>query len=253
MTAPQYAAEWQKSATAFLKDGYYSWMDSQLGSVINILEVGCGSGASTLALAKPDTNVLSIESNQECIASAKSFLVGHGVDVEIIKLSDCANLFPWSGAKVKILHEDIFSSNIANALQQGGFDAIVCWLIGSHPGHISKNTGKPLSKFDGNETAQYRLNIHKRCYELGEKILSSSGLVHVVDRAFIRSTNDANFMSVQLAHHHSQLAGSSYAVSAADCKLKELPSLNQSNIQYVTQPIASNGVSVFISSLAKKK
>lgn len=48
----KYSEQWDISAQYFYNKGYYSWMADKLTGYKNVLEVGCGTGYSTLALVE---------------------------------------------------------------------------------------------------------------------------------------------------------------------------------------------------------
>jgi len=254
MNATQYADEWQKSSKAFSDSGHYSWMASLLGNASTVLEVGCGSGISTLALSSPGRRILSVDSHASSVSSARSLLIGHNIDAETISLSEAGKMIPWSGSPIKLLTHDILSDKLQDLLQENAFDAIVCWLIGSYPDHIGLTLGIPAGDFNGSEMPRYRELIQKRCYELGQKVLTSSGIVHVVDRGAIRSWSDKDQMRDELAKVQANIAGPGYQVSKVDCMLRKLPDgLTQSKIQYVAHTsAAAASVLVFASSAARR-
>lgn len=70
----EYTLQWDVSAEYFYNKGYYSWMIEQISSYNKIVEIGCGTGYSSLALAKAGKRVVSIEKNTECIKKAKELL-----------------------------------------------------------------------------------------------------------------------------------------------------------------------------------
>ena len=47
----EYTLQWDVSAEYFYSKGYYAWMIEQINSYNTIVEVGCGTGYSSLALA----------------------------------------------------------------------------------------------------------------------------------------------------------------------------------------------------------
>ncbi len=253
MTATQYAAEWKRSADAFRTAGHYAWMDEQLGDAPQIMEIGCGSGASTLALAGSGRKVLSIESNRDSVEGALSLLASAGVSAEEVGLSQLGGLNVWTGSDVKIVHVDVFSKDFRNSLPPSSFDAILCWMTGTHPEHIGQCLGIPYLEFDGGEMARYRQKIQMTSYELGTLALKTSGLVQIVDRAAIRSWAQKDQMRTELSEMQSELAGPRFKITKADCFLRKLTEgLNQSSIQYVASvPAGFDGVLVLTSSKAR--
>ena len=68
----KYSEQWDISAQYFYNKGYYSWMADKLTGYKNVLEVGCGTGYSTLALVEKGYRVIVVEKNPECINKAKN-------------------------------------------------------------------------------------------------------------------------------------------------------------------------------------
>jgi hypothetical protein len=252
MTSLQYAQEWQESAEAFFSASHYNWMSEQLGDAKRVIEVGCGSGASTEALVRTGRQVLVIESNQHCAEIADGRLSSKGIAAELISADRLTNLLSWDEAGVKLLVEDVLSTELEQRLPHGWFDAIVCWMTGSNPEHIGIAIGKPYMQFDGSEMPMYRSKVQERCYELGLLAMKSGGIVHVVDRAAIRSWADKDQMRLELAKTLGATAGSRYSLTKSDCFLRKLTEgLNQSSIQYMAQvPPGFEGVLVLTSARA---
>lgn len=233
MTAGQYADEWSRSADAFFSAGHYKWMCDQLGSAVRVVEVGCGSGASTEALMATARQVLAIESNQDCADRTIARLQARGVSAELVSLDLLATLPSWNDPGVKVLMSDALSATLGELLPASWFDAIACWMTGSTPEHIGSALGLPYMQFDGSEMSTYRVRVQQRCFELGTRALRARGVVHVVDRAAIRSWADKDEMRQRLADTLSPIAGSDYTLTRSDCLLRKLSEgLNQSSIQY---------------------
>lgn len=112
----EYSAQWDISSEYFFNKGYYSWMKDQIGDCSTLVEIGCGTGYGTLALAQAGIKVISIEKNEECIKKAKELLKVNGV----------------SDDQVVIIHgdivDDIFRAEITNKYD---FEAVICWNIGT--------------------------------------------------------------------------------------------------------------------------
>jgi len=252
MTSLQYAQEWQQSAEAFFSASHYNWMSEQLGDAKKVIEVGCGCGASTEALVRAGRQVLVIESNQHCAEIAYGRLNSKGIAAELISSDRLSDLLSWDGTGVKLLVEDVLSTELEQQLPHNWFDAIVCWMTGSNPEHIGVSIGKPYMQFDGSEMPMYRSKVQERCFELGLLAMRNKGIVHVVDRAVIRSWADKDQMRLELAQTLGATAGSRYSLAKSDCFLRKLTEgLNQSSIQYVARvPAGLEGVFVLTSARA---
>lgn len=58
----------------FYDKGYYTWMVDKLTAYKIVLEVGCGTGYSTLALVERGYKVIAVDKNPECFEKAKALL-----------------------------------------------------------------------------------------------------------------------------------------------------------------------------------
>ena len=112
-----YADEWNVSSQYFYKNEYYSWMADNLTGHKKVLEIGCGTGYSTLALLEKGYDVIAIEKNEECIRRAEQLISERG-DL---------------GTKVVFLQGDVAEKSCRkNLLEQYDFDVVICWNIGSY-------------------------------------------------------------------------------------------------------------------------
>ena len=73
-----YAELWNKDSLKMNANGLYNWMSSQIKHYKAILEIGCGSGISTLNLLKNGHNVICVEFNINCINMTKKILKESG-------------------------------------------------------------------------------------------------------------------------------------------------------------------------------
>lgn len=86
MNLMEYSEKWNSSAEFFYKNKDYYWMVDHLCDYHTILEIGCGTGYSTLAMVEKGHKVIAIDNNPECIAKAKELIDknGYSNDVEFI-------------------------------------------------------------------------------------------------------------------------------------------------------------------------
>ena len=112
----EYTLQWDVSAEYFYNKGYYSWMIEQISSYNRIVEIGCGTGYSSLALAKAGKRVICIEKNTECIKKAKELLKNNSISDE----------------QVLILHGDIVEEKFRQSIiNDFDFDVVICWNVGT--------------------------------------------------------------------------------------------------------------------------
>lgn len=120
-----YAEQWNNSANYFYDNGSYLWMCKAIKKYHTILEIGCGTGQSTLSLLENEHKVIVVEKNQFCIEKAKSLLKEKGYSVGTIEssLSDCDVIF---------LSLELFDDNLLELLSHISLDAAICWNVGSY-------------------------------------------------------------------------------------------------------------------------
>lgn len=112
----EYTLQWDVSAEYFYKKGYYAWMIEQITSYNTIIEIGCGTGYSSLALANAGKKVISIEKNLECVKKAQELLSNHSISKE----------------QVLILHGDIVEEDFRRKIiNEFDFDLVICWNVGT--------------------------------------------------------------------------------------------------------------------------
>jgi len=79
--AKEYFTQWNESADYFYNNNTYQWMSNFVSNFNVILEVGCGSGHSTLALLKNKSKVIAIDKNPYCIEATEKLLLSNGYRV----------------------------------------------------------------------------------------------------------------------------------------------------------------------------
>lgn len=113
----KYAEEWDKSAKFFYDQGYYSWMTQKIEKMHTVIEVGCGTGYSTLALVENGHKVIAIDKNHDCIVRAKQLLTDKG----------------FIENNVIFVEGDIVEDDFRNSLtSEYDYDVVLCWNVGSY-------------------------------------------------------------------------------------------------------------------------
>jgi SAM-dependent methyltransferase len=254
MTAEQYAAQWQENSTFFSTNGHYDWMRSFLGQPSTVIEIGCGSGGGTLALAQKAQRVVAVEVNTTLANAAAAYLNSNAVPTEVVNIEVQGNPLPPSNCRVTIVVSDVFDNLLSGVLSSVGADAMVCWLIGANPGLISTHLGKGLESFTGPEMPEYRERIHRRTYDLGVSLLKPGGMIHIADRMALNSWKDKDQARLTLVEHHISLSNGKYQISKEGSFLKRLEkSFATSKIQYIAPPeVNGSAISVLSSVTARK-
>lgn len=192
----KYIPEWNITSSFFDEQGYYTWMSNQVSGYEHILEIGCGVGYSTLALLKNGHSVTSIEENPECIDATKLLLEKNGFSVKTIKRGIPLERSP-ERYEIIYNHININSTENFNALiiegdaltdeklvkwlsQNKKFDAVVCWLLGTH-NYRGNNIRIDLNQI--RNAFEHRIYVQNKVYELADIILRDDGVLNVIDRA----------------------------------------------------------------------
>lgn len=113
----EYAEQWDVSAKYFYDRGYYTWMASAIENYSTVVEIGCGTGYSTLSLIENGHRVIAVEKNKNCIEKAQSLLKSKNVDEE----------------KIVFLEGDVADAEFREGLiSTFSFDAVICWNVGTY-------------------------------------------------------------------------------------------------------------------------
>jgi len=70
----EYSKQWEESAEFFYNNKDYSWMCKKLEKYDVVLEIGCGTGYSTLALVENGHKVVVVENNEFCLEKTRQLL-----------------------------------------------------------------------------------------------------------------------------------------------------------------------------------
>ncbi len=195
----QYLQHWRVSANHHRTQGHYAWMAALLDGYPRTLEIGCGVGHSTLALLKNGHTVVCIEENPHCIAATQALLVEHGYSVAVIERGTPHSIdtnaywlnyidvgVPPKANCLLIEGDALNDPSLEQWLKtQPRFDAIACWLLGTHDarGHnVAVDTRVMPTAFE------HRIFVQNNVYELSDHVLRSGGLLSVIDRGQIPDT-----------------------------------------------------------------
>ena len=230
----QYAAQWNAvNASLFSDEGHYEWMKGLIGPYDTILEIGTGAGSGTLALVGPGKTIISFDENPACLRFAKDRLEANGNAVQYIQREATSatqdgyiiryspiSLDPLAQG-VTLLEGDLLTDNdlVTWLKSLPPFDAIVCWLIGTH-GARQENRGFDWKKL-GNHPGMYRLTVQNRVYELADELLRPGGVLQIVDRG--EAPESALLRTDCLNAHRDQASVTSLQVESLEYRLYEDP------------------------------
>lgn len=233
MTAEEYAREWEDNSTHFERLGYYAMPLQRLGPPRTVMEIGCGAGRSTLALARKGHTVVAVEINEPAARKAHEYLSRNGIATEIAyALPPDSQDLP----AVTIVVGDVLA---ASALETGTapkVDAVLCWFIGAQLDVIADFLGKARSELSSDDVRSYRIALQARCYDVGRKVLRDGGIVQIADRMRLSSWQEKDAARENLARMQADLAGRDFAVSKGSTFLSRISGgFEGSAIQYLTE------------------
>ncbi len=158
-TVTEFIGYWETEGQAYVRRGDYDWMAALVPGQ-RVLEIGCGVGFATQALARRGLTVLSIDSLGECLELTRQRV--EGADVTLL-LADLTALTDAQRA----------------AIEAFAPDTVVCWLMGAP----AETTGA-LPTDAGRAVIAYREKLHRLVAELAAGLPTVQAL-HFVDRTVI--------------------------------------------------------------------
>lgn len=158
-TVAEFIGYWEAEGQSYVRRGDYEWMAALVPGQ-RVLEIGCGVGFATQALAARGLSVLAIDSLSECIEASRTRV---------------------DGKEVSFLQAEVTALSEAQCAQLEAFapDTVVCWLMGAP----AETTGATATDA-GQAVAAYREKIHRVVAELAASLPSVRAL-HFVDRTAI--------------------------------------------------------------------
>ncbi|KTT15080.1 class I SAM-dependent methyltransferase [Pseudomonas putida] len=220
-----YIKSWGINSEGHLAQGHYSWMAERVKGFPRTLEIGCGVGHSTLALLQQGHTVVCVEENPQCIAATRKRLADEGFCVEVIARETPVSL---DENAYRLIYSEIPEAPEADCLliegdalndpaleawleRQPKFDAVACWLLGTHDarGH---NAAVDLALMP--TPYEHRIFVQNRVYEIADRILRSGGVLSVIDRAQTPTTQD--MVDKLLQHHREQASVTSLVVQPVE-------------------------------------
>lgn len=231
----KYATTWDsKNATNFANGGHYAWMADFVDDYERVLEIGTGTGNATLTLAQKGHSVISVDENDKCLEIAKQRLANAGVEVEFQQRGKVVSEYPGYVVEycqptiavprpggVALIEGDALADDSLNEwlVANGPFDAVVCWLIGTHDVRFA-NLNIASKQLPG--PSGYRLCVQNRVYELADRVLRSGGILHIVDRAERRTAETREWLNDDaLKSHQEQASVTNMAVDPTSIRCRD--------------------------------
>ena len=159
VTVAEFIGYWESEGQAYVRRGDYDWMASLVPGQ-RVLEIGCGVGFATQALARRHLTVLSIDALAECLDLTRQRVEGGEVTLMRAELTSLA--------------DEQRAAIVAFAP-----DSVVCWLMGAP----AETTGA-VPTDAGRAVVAYREKIHRQVAELAASLPSVQAL-HFIDRTAI--------------------------------------------------------------------
>lgn len=181
-TVAEFISYWEDEGLAYVRRGDYDWMASLVPGK-RVLDVGCGIGFATQALARRGLQVFAIDVLPECLEATRARV---------------------SGEAVQFLQADVAALDEAQLLAIASFapDTMVCWLMGAPADVTGASAGD-----GGMAVAAYREKTHRAVAELAVRLPSVNAL-HVVDRTAIPwQAKDIGRDTLVRYHNDKTLAG----------------------------------------------
>jgi SAM-dependent methyltransferase len=158
-TVAEFIGYWESEGQAYVRRGDYDWMASLVPGR-RVLEIGCGVGFATQALARRGLTVLSIDSLAECLDLTRQRVAGHDVTLMQAELT-------------------ALTDEQRTTIEAFAPDVVVCWLMGAP----AETTGA-LPTDAGRAVIAYREKIHRLVAELAASLPTVQAL-NFIDRTAI--------------------------------------------------------------------
>ena len=180
----RYAAQWEVSSEHFYENSCYVWMAEQIEAYNVVLEIGCGTGFSTLELLKCGHKVIAIDKNEYCIEQAKNRINTAGFSVGDVSKND-----------VDFIVADIVDKEFIQSILKYKFDVVICWNVGTYEDNGTRQYYQPFfleyglteQQIDSNWESSYaELIFWTACSIAADKKVP----FHLVDRSIESLTQD---------------------------------------------------------------
>ncbi len=208
---------WNSKSEIIYNTGFYEWMADFLDGYERVLEIGSGAGYAAKALIETGHSIVSIDENPECLRLARKNL--HKDSIASVLIERGKSIFDKGrynieydeiavnihNDKVVLIEGDIVEDpHLAQWLRSGEqFDAIICWLIGTHFFRDSSETLKRHGLKVREKPLAYRRFVQGKVYELADALLRPGGILQIVDK--VNSDKDSDII---FENHQSRAADS---------------------------------------------
>lgn len=224
----EYAERWRTgNAEPYATAGHYAWMAKALEGYRKVLEVGPGTGSSTLALASSGHLIVAVDENPACLAATKECLARGGIE-SLLELRGTARgeagiyrieyrrpaVTPFVKPVTLVEGDIVGDASLSDWLGEvGPFDAVACWLVGTHE---ARGANTVIAPFGFENAGEYRLKVENLVYELADRVLRPGGVLQVVGRGEYPATDVIREDVLQ--GHRAQASVTKLVVESLECR-----------------------------------
>lgn len=193
----KYASEWNSSAEYFAEHNSYKHLAMQISPYKTVLEIGCGTGQSTLALLKEGHSVIALDQNPYCISRAFNLISASQYSIK-------NSLCELTKNSVCFIECDITDeTNINELLSGSNVDIVICWNVGTYWDTEKEEDVIPKMLQYGLAIEQIQQNLESSYGELviwnSCKIAKDKNCaIQIVDRAVQKLTKESDLYYVML-------------------------------------------------------
>ena len=185
---------WSVEANELEKQGAYDWLCGRVHAE-RVLEVGCGFGHSTAALAKHGKTLFALDNRMECLEAARE------------RVPDAT----YGLADIRQVHELLI-----NDLNEFAPKAMVLWIGGAPADALPRDIPEQYA------VMQYRLAFQQAAVALAAQI-DSVRSIHLADRTLLPwSMKDAGRQTMMQMISTSVIGSAPFAVSLPNVQFRKL-------------------------------
>lgn len=185
---------WQTESAALARSGVYRWLAGRVPGR-RVLEIGCGFGASTRALAQAGKEVFALDNRMDCLQASQQWV-------------------PEATYGMADVHH--YDERLLEDLGQFAPDAVVCWLAGAPSDALPRDVPEAYA------VMQHRLVLQQAVVRLAAR-LATVKTVHLADRtAFAWKMKDTGRQTLVHMLTSAVLLDTPFEVAAADVQFRKL-------------------------------
>lgn len=250
-----YASEWCKSSNNYENLGYYDWCLNSIRGHKRILEIGCGSGLSTLKLINEGHVVVAIDENPFMLDRAEELLSANGIRYKRIKREN----FVATDTGYRIDYELIdtnckenenlliesnlqFDPNLQSWLVANSpFNAVICWFMGVQGAITANDDVRIVYRMKEYKPSQYRQCVQLSICLFAPQILVEGGIINFIDRSklFENKAERLNFLT-----WYKELLATQNLFPFNFCYIDQLETINPADIEGVPIKPTLNGEAI---------